>query len=107
MAAAAAKALTASRVESFHSFSCVSLRCAFCCLLQASKSFYDNKEDLLQLWVHETFRVIGDRMWDPADQAWLRKQVDERLSASFSTSFAGLFEEFNEQVGPGCRLAWA
>jgi dynein heavy chain len=66
--------------------------------MQASKSFYDNKEDLLQLWVHETFRVMGDRMWDSGDVAWLRKQVDERLSSTFSTNFATLFEDFNEEV---------
>lgn len=71
------------------------------CALQASKAFCDNKEDLLQLWVHETFRVVGDRMWDPADVSWLRKQVDERLSSSFSTNFATLFEDFNEQVRIG------
>jgi hypothetical protein len=66
--------------------------------LQASKTFYDNKEDFLQLWVHEAFRIIGDRMWDPADVAWLRKQLDERLSSTFGVSFPGLFEEFGEQV---------
>lgn len=66
--------------------------------MQASKTFYDNKEDFLQLWVHETFRIIGDRMWDPADVAWLRKQLDERLSSTFGVSFAGLFEEFSGQV---------
>lgn len=65
---------------------------------QASKTFYDNKEDFLQLWVHETLRIIGDRMWDPADVAWLRKQLDKHLSSSFGISFASLFEEFGEQV---------
>jgi hypothetical protein len=65
---------------------------------QASKAFCDNKEDLLQLWVHETFRVMGDRMWDPADVEWLRKQIDERLSSAFSTNFATLFEDFNNAV---------
>lgn len=69
-----------------------------CLRIQASKSFYDNKEDLLQLWVHETLRVMGDRMWDPVDAAWLRKQIDERLSATFSTNFATLFQDFNEEV---------
>ncbi|WIA13292.1 hypothetical protein OEZ85_006876 [Tetradesmus obliquus] len=69
-------------------------------VMQASKTFYDNKEDFLQLWVHETFRIIGDRMWDPADVAWLRKQLDERLSSTFGVSFAGLFEEFSGQVPP-------
>jgi dynein heavy chain len=66
--------------------------------LQASKAFYDNKEDLLQLWVHEAFRVVGDRMWDPTDVTWLRKQIDERLSSTFSTSCATLFEDFNGEV---------
>lgn len=65
---------------------------------QASKAFYDSKEVLLQLWVHETFRVMGDRMWDPADADWLRRQVDERLTATFGTSFAALFEDFKEEV---------
>jgi dynein heavy chain len=74
------------------------LAASFLPSLQASKTFYDNKEDFLQLWVHEMFRIIGDRMWDPEDLAWLRKQVDERLSATFSTSFNGLFEGFNGQV---------
>ncbi|WIA33430.1 hypothetical protein OEZ86_006562 [Tetradesmus obliquus] len=69
-------------------------------VMQASKTFYDNKEDFLQLWVHETFRIIGDRMWDPADVAWLRKQLDERLLSTFGVSFAGLFEEFSGQVPP-------
>jgi hypothetical protein len=81
-----------------------------CCTLtnnlQASKTFYDNKEDFLQLWVHETFRIIGDRMWDPADVAWLRKQLDERLSSTFGVSFPGLFEEFGEQVGSLLLQHW-
>lgn len=66
--------------------------------MQASKSFYDNKEDFLQLWVHESMRVMGDRMWDPVDLAWLRKQLDDRLSTTFGISFASLFEDFQEQV---------
>lgn len=81
-----------------HQYHCAHHSGVVYCVLQASKSFYDNKEDFLQLWVHEAFRIIGDRMWDPSDVAWLRKQLDERLSSAFGTSFASLFEEFNEQV---------
>lgn len=40
-------------------------------VMQADKNFYDSVEALLSLWCHETFRVIGDRMWDPNDKAWL------------------------------------
>lgn len=74
---------------------------------QAHKSFYDNKEDLLQLWVHETFRAVGDRMWDPADVSWLRKQIDERLSSAFGTNFATLFEDFKEEVRGPCTCTCA
>jgi hypothetical protein len=41
---------------------------------------------------------MGDRMWDPTDVKWLRKQIDERLSSAFSTNFATLFEDFNDEV---------
>lgn len=84
-------------------FVCVRLN--VCMHTQASKSFYDNKEDMLQLWVHEMFRVVGDRMWDPVDVAWLRKQVDERLSSAFNTNFATLFESFKEEVSSCCAVA--
>lgn len=73
---------------------------------QASKAFTDNKDELLQLWCHEAERVIGDRMWDPADKQWLRKQLDERLGAAFSTSVSGLFEATSGEVGGGDQ-GWA
>jgi hypothetical protein len=57
--------------------------------------------------VHETFRIIGDRMWDPTDVAWLRKQLDERLSSTFGVSFSGLFEEFSEQVRAAAAMVHA
>jgi hypothetical protein len=41
-------------------------------------------------------------MWDPADVAWLRKQIDERLSLAFGTNFATLFEDFKEEVSEAC-----
>jgi hypothetical protein len=46
---------------------------------------------MLQLWVHESQRVIGDRMWDPADQAWLTNAIDTRLGMFFSTSLEEVF----------------
>lgn len=44
--------------------------------------------------VHEALRVIGDRMWDPADVSWLHKQLEDRLSSVFSTSWNDLFEAY-------------
>ena len=48
---------------------------------------------MLQLWCHETFRIIGDRMWDPADRIWLNGQLDDKLKAIFGTSWVDLFGE--------------
>lgn len=48
---------------------------------------------MLQLWCHETFRIIGDRMWDPADRTWLKGQLDDKLKAIFGTTWDELFGE--------------
>ena len=48
---------------------------------------------MLQLWCHETFRIIGDRMWDPSDRTWLKGQLDDKLKAIFGTSWDELFGE--------------
>lgn len=51
------------------------------------------QDAMLQLWCHETFRIIGDRMWDPADRNWLKGQLDDKLKAIFGTSWDELFGE--------------
>lgn len=51
------------------------------------------QESMLQLWCHETQRVIGDRMWDVADRTWLRNQLDERLKSVFVSSWDETFGE--------------
>ena len=55
-----------------------------CCCLQ---------DVMLQLWCHESFRIIGDRMWDTADRTWLRGQLDDQLKAIFGISWDELFEQ--------------
>ena len=46
---------------------------------------------MLQLWVHESQRVFGDRMWDAADSVWLDTAIDEQLHSIFSSSLEELF----------------
>jgi hypothetical protein len=55
---------------------------------------------VLQLWCHECMRIIADRMWDKTDKDWLVRQLDERLGATFSTTFGTLFEHYGESVPP-------
>ena len=54
------------------------------------------QDAMLQLWCHETFRIIGDRMWDPTDRTWLKGQLDDKLKAIFGTSWNDLFGEGKE-----------
>ena len=49
------------------------------------------QEAMLQLWVHESLRVFGDRIWDGEDLHLLRNAINERLTADFSTSHEELF----------------
>lgn len=80
-------------------------------MMQATKTYYNSKDEVLQLWCHETCRVIADRMWDAGDKEWLRKQLDEKLQSLFSSSFPQLFEAYEENIPPfvnfmravGCR----
>ena len=64
-------------------------------VMQATKQFYDSKESMLQLFVHESSRIYMDRMWDPADKKWLQSQLDELLGSQFSTSWGAIFEDGN------------
>ncbi|GIM07381.1 hypothetical protein Vretimale_11536 [Volvox reticuliferus] len=69
-------------------------------MMQATKAFYNSKEEVLQLWCHECMRIIADRMWDHADKDWLARQLDEKLGTMFSTSFPTLFEAQGETIPP-------
>lgn len=60
-------------------------------LLQAKSEYYDSKESMLQLWLHELFRIIGDRMWDSRDQQWLREKAQGLLKSAFETDWEEVF----------------
>ena len=60
--------------------------------MQASKVSYTSADQILALWCHETFRVIGDRMWDHADKAWLQRQLDNQLQNVYTTSWENIFK---------------
>eukprot|EP00232_Nephroselmis_pyriformis_P029065 CAMPEP_0182867354 /NCGR_PEP_ID=MMETSP0034_2-20130328/8675_1 /TAXON_ID=156128 /ORGANISM="Nephroselmis pyriformis, Strain CCMP717" /LENGTH=4528 /DNA_ID=CAMNT_0024999703 /DNA_START=83 /DNA_END=13669 /DNA_ORIENTATION=- len=69
-------------------------------VMQASKAYYDSKESVLSLFVHETFRIYGDRMWDHNDKAWLKALLDTKLTSIFENSWATLFEATEEVCPP-------
>ena len=75
-----------------HKVSCTIVR-AVACIRLAFLNCADAEQcilvqdAMLQLWCHETFRILGDRMWDSADRTWLKGQLDEKLKAIFGTTW--------------------
>lgn len=61
-------------------------------VMQATRAYYDSREQILQLWGHECFRVLGDRMWDFADKDWLKNNLDEKFDKTFGSSWKSLYE---------------
>lgn len=61
-------------------------------IMRARRQYYDNKDAILQLWVHENLRVYSDRMWDQNDKDWIVWLLDQRMLNYFSSSWKGLFD---------------
>jgi dynein heavy chain len=64
----------------------------FQCLLRCHKDYYDSRESLLKLWVHEVFRVFHDRLVDQGEREIFLKIIDEKMSSSLSLTMKGLHE---------------
>ena len=52
-------------------------------LMRANKDFYDTRESLTKLWVHEIYRVFHDRLINKDDRDYFTKLVDDKLVALF------------------------
>ena len=61
-------------------------------VLQASARYFDSRESLLQLWCHESCRVLQDRMWSAEDKSWLEAQIDKRLQEDMGSGWNQLFD---------------
>ncbi|RKO93650.1 dynein heavy chain and region D6 of dynein motor-domain-containing protein [Blyttiomyces helicus] len=62
-------------------------------LLRAHREYFDSRESVMKLWVHEVFRVFHDRLVDREDREYFRKLVDDKLVAHFSSSMKQLIPE--------------
>ncbi|KAJ3123528.1 Dynein heavy chain 2, axonemal [Physocladia obscura] len=75
-------------------------------LLRANKDYYDSRDSLTKLWVHEVFRVFCDRLIDTEDREYFTKLVDDKLITHFSASIKMLYPEkrmsmFGDFMGEG------
>ncbi|KAJ3195453.1 Dynein heavy chain 2, axonemal [Irineochytrium annulatum] len=62
-------------------------------LLRANKEYYDSRESITKLWVHEIYRVFYDRLVDKEDRDYFQKLVDDKLVAHFSSSIKQLYPD--------------
>ncbi|KAI8799348.1 dynein heavy chain and region D6 of dynein motor-domain-containing protein, partial [Cladochytrium replicatum] len=59
-------------------------------LLRAHREYYDSKDSVVKLWVHEVYRVFHDRLINKEDREFFGKLVDEKLIANFSLTLKQL-----------------
>ncbi|KAJ3404107.1 Dynein heavy chain 2, axonemal, partial [Chytridiales sp. JEL 0842] len=52
-------------------------------LVRANREYYDSRDSITKLWVHEVFRVFNDRLVDKEDRDFFHKLVDDKLVAHF------------------------
>jgi dynein heavy chain len=57
-------------------------------VMRANKEFYDTKETMTKLWIHELNRVFSDRLIDRHDKDFFTNLINGRLVANFDTSLA-------------------
>ncbi|KPJ06858.1 Dynein heavy chain 2, axonemal [Papilio machaon] len=56
-------------------------------LLRSNKDYTNTKPRFLRLWIHECFRVFGDRLTEEKDRDWFMNQVAEMLGKHFELTF--------------------
>eukprot|EP00741_Cyanophora_paradoxa_P024938 tig00000056_g24072.t1 len=61
-------------------------------LLRSTRQFYDSKESMIRLWVHECYRVFADRLTDDEDREWFRNKTNDLLNNMFSIGWNKLFK---------------
>eukprot|EP00842_Homolaphlyctis_polyrhiza_P003901 jgi/Hompol1/4511/HPOL_003669-RA len=62
-------------------------------LLRANREYYDSRETMTKLWIHELMRVFNDRLVDRTDRDYFKKLVDDKLNSHFSSSLQQLCGE--------------
>jgi dynein heavy chain len=62
-------------------------------LLRSDPKYYDTKESMIRLWVHEVQRVFADRLITDEDKDKLVDIVNTKLNALFDSNWKKLFKE--------------
>jgi len=63
---------------------------------------FQDGDKLIRLWIHEVYRVFGDRLVDEEDRKLFFQMVQETTSNSFKQSFNKVF--LRNVLGPRMRM---
>lgn len=64
-------------------------------LLLVSADKLETPESMIRLWVHETFRVVYDRLIDDEDRSWLFQCVSKIVQPHFKVDFSATFSQYD------------
>lgn len=53
-------------------------------LLRAHRDYYDSRESMIKLWIHEMTRVFSDRLVDENDRSYVSKLMADKLLSHFA-----------------------
>jgi dynein heavy chain len=62
-------------------------------LLRSDRTFYDTRDPMIKLWVHECMRVFHDRLIDVDDRTRFKAVLNNKLTGMFASGWAQLFGE--------------
>ena len=66
-------------------------------LLQSNSRWYDTRESVLRLWVHECMRVFGDRLMTSGEKEKLVDVLNSKLHTQFESNWKKLFKDVRVQ----------
>lgn len=67
-------------------------------LLQSKNLYYDSKDGMTRLWVHECLRVFSDRLINEEDREKFADIIGSKLNSYFEVSYKKLFPDGNEPL---------
>lgn len=56
-------------------------------IYQADKRFYEGKENIVKLWVHELLRVFSDRLNTHEDKQMFKNHINDQLTNQFQLNY--------------------
>ena len=61
-------------------------------IMQAHPDYFDTRDAVLRLFVHEATCVFGDRLNSLDDREWFREMVDDQIQSNTDTKWSGIFK---------------